>query len=187
VIGSASFMFSCLSIHSFNYFFMKLYPIFSVSTLILCVAGFVAGCSKEEPAPPVTTQVTPPPAPATDTAQKTIENTAADVKAKADTAATEVTKTVDAVKLPEPLTPPTVTATPPAAQSSVQGIIQRVQSLVAEQKYPEALSALSELSSASLTAEQQNLVTQLKTQISNAMAAKAGSDGLKSVGGLLKK
>jgi len=166
---------------------MKINKIPSVFALALGLVTISVGCSKQEPATPPTTQTAPPPNTALDTAQKEAENKAAELKAKADSLVTEVTRTADAVKPPEPIAPPALPVTPPASPSPAQGILQRVQALVAEQKYPEALSALSELSNVSLTTEQQSLITRLKTEISTAMAAKAGNDGLKSVGGLLKK
>ncbi len=155
---------------------------------------FFAGCSKQEQSAPAAAAAAPTPspaAPAADNTAKAPPAAAAEVKAAAETAAKAEVKAVEAVKPPEVVTPPAPAPAPQvqaaAAQSPVSGVLERVKALVAEKKYPEALTALSELSSASLTTEQQSLVTQLKTQISTAMAAQAGSQGLKSVGGLLNK
>ncbi len=151
----------------------------------------LSACSKQED--PASTASTPPPSPApvVPAAPADTQTPPVAVKAAVDTAVTEV-KTPEAGKPPEIVAPPApvVTAAPvaqPAASSPAQGILDRVKGLVAEQKYSEALTTLSELSNTSLTSEQQNMVKQLKTQISSAMAAKAGSDGLKSVGGLLNQ
>jgi hypothetical protein len=152
----------------------------------LCALLFLCACAKkEEPAPlPAATS---------------LERQTSVVKSAADTAVNEAGKAGTTATVPEPPAPeatatPLPPETPAAAQAaegetapSAQAIIDRVRTLVAEKKYPEAVTAFSQLSKVNLTAEQQTIVRELKTQISNGMAAEAGSEGLKSVGGLLNR
>jgi hypothetical protein len=135
---------------------MKTQHILWSVTLGIAMAA-VAGCGRKEAEP-----TTPPPPPQ---ASQTAPVTAA-VDAAAKAAADEAAKTAA------------------QANEKVTGIIDTVKKLVSENKYQEALQALSGLAQLNLTAEQQKLVDGLKDQITKAMAQKAAGD---AVGGLLKK
>ena len=133
----------------------------------------VAGCGKKEAEP-----TTPPPppqasqtAPVTDAAKPAMDTAAADAAAKA--AAAESHKLAQAAA-----------QAAARANEKVTGLIDTVKKLVNENKYQEALQALSGLAQMNLTAEQQKLVDGLKDQITKAMAQKTAGD---AVGGLLKR
>jgi hypothetical protein len=140
------------------------------------------GCNKtEEPAAPGVTQTTPAPSTPTPAAAPVPEPPkATEVKAAVDATVTEPAKAAETVVATPPT--PAVPATPDVA---TQSLLERIKALIAEKKYAEALSALSEVSTASLTADQQKLVEQLKVQAQNALARQSADQGLKSVGGLL--
>jgi len=143
------------------------------------------GCNKtEESTAPAVTQTTPAPSTPTPAAAPVAEPPkATEVKAAVDATVTEPAKAAETV-VATPPTPaaPAVPATPDVA---TQSLLERIKALIAEKKYAEALSALSEVSTASLTADQQKLVEQLKVQAQNALARQSADQGLKSVGGLL--
>jgi hypothetical protein len=147
---------------------MKTHHVLWSVTLGILIASS-AGCGKKEAEP-----VTPPPtpqasqtAPATDMAKPAVDTAAADAAAKA--AAAESNKLAQAAA---------------QANEKVTGIIDTVKKLVSENKYQEALQALTGLAQLNLSAEQQKIVDGLKEQITNALAQKAAGD---AVGGLLKK
>ena len=152
--------------------------------LALAVCGttlLLSACSKkEEPAAPTASEAQKPMNAIARDAQKAATSTAdeaqkqaAEAKAAAETAAAAAQKQTEAAAAP--------------AQTQVQGLIDRIKGLVADQKYTEALSSLNELSKLKLTAEQQTWMDEVKAQIQKAMASKATSDATKSVGGLLDK
>jgi hypothetical protein len=154
----------------------------------------IPGCSRQEE--PASTAVATPPAASTPAVPAEAPKPAEAVKAVADTAVTEATKAQESLKSAAPTAAPLVAAAPESASaptataagtSAVQGILEHAKTLMAEKKYPEALNALSAFGNLNLSAEQQKLLTELKSKISNAMAAQAGNEALKSVGGLLKK
>ena len=79
-------------------------------------------------------------------------------------------------------------AAQPAASSTVataQGMIDKAKSLMADNKYSEAMDLLKKLSSMQLTPEQKKMVDDLTAQVQKAVAGAAASDATKSVGGLL--
>ena len=164
---------------------------------------FLSGCSKQEPAPAPATSANQPSkavSEAVEAAQKGAETAVAEVKKQAgeikdaaQAAVADAKKEIQTIKAPE-VTPPSAPATPagatttsPSQSQQVMAVLEQAKGLYNEKKYPEALTTLTGLSNVSLTAEQQNMFNQLKTQISNAMASQAGHEGLKSVGGLLQQ
>ena len=70
-----------------------------------------------------------------------------------------------------------------AAQQQSQGLIDRAKSLVAENKYSEALSSLNQLTTTKLTDDQQKLVDGLKAQIQAVLAKATGSVAAYALGG----
>ena len=191
---------------------MKKLSLFNVAILASASVIF-SGCSKqEEPAPATSntaaTQPSPTVSESIDAAKKSAQDAAAEVqkqagqiKESADAAAADAKKEAEKMKeaaaKASEVTPPALPAvsTPPAPvagtatagnQSQVTAVLAQAKTLYTEKKYPEALAALGGLQNVTLTAEEQNMVNQLKTQISNALAAQGANEGLKSVGGLLQ-
>lgn len=74
---------------------------------------------------------------------------------------------------------------PNAAAAQSQGLIDKAKSYVADQKYQDALTTISQLSASNLTANQQKLVDALKAQIQAAMAKTSGGDAAAALGGAL--
>ena len=189
---------------------MKKISLKHAAALTMGASVFLSGCSKQEAPAPATSATTANQPSATvnesiDAARKSAEDAtaeaqkqAAQIKASADAAVADSKK--EAEKLKEAsvtttteVTPPPVPAAPapatPAAttgQSQAMTVLTQAKTLYTEKKYPEALAALGGLQNVSLTAEEQTMVNQLKTQISNALAAQGANEGLKSVGGLLQ-
>ncbi len=131
-----------------------------ITAIAACaILATVSGCKKEEPAPP---------APKAD--QGTASQTAPVVDA-AKAAAKDVTDQAAAQAT--------------VAPEQAQGIIDKAKSLVADNKYAEALSSLKQLSTTKLTDEQQKLVDSLKAQIQAALAKATGSDAASALGGAL--
>jgi hypothetical protein len=94
-----------------------------------------------------------------------------------------------AVEAPAPAVAASPEATPAATATidQAQSQIDKAKSLLADNKYAEALTALKELSAMKLTPDQQTMVDGLKAQVEKAMQAQATSDATKSVGGMLGK
>jgi outer membrane PBP1 activator LpoA protein len=118
------------------------------------------------------------------------------------TLAAGCSKQEEAPSTPKEVTAPAVAPKPAEAQKAVQdaaasastqasGLIDQAKSLIADQKYTEAMDVLKRLSSMKLTPEQQQLVDDLKAQAQKALAGAAASDASKkasdAVGGLLGK
>ena len=133
----------------------------TIAGMAVCAGLALSACNKEEAST----------APQTPTAREAAPSTAAKAVDAVGAAATQVTTEAAAqVK---------------GAEQQAQGLIDRVKSLVSEQKYQDALTSLGELRSLKLTPDQQKLVDGLKTQIQTALAKNTAADPAAAVGGVL--
>jgi len=80
-----------------------------------------------------------------------------------------------------------VAAAKAADSAKVQGLIDKVKSLIAEGKFTDASSVLQQLAGQSLSGDQAKLVDGLKEQIQKALVAKAAENAAGSAGNLLKR
>lgn len=130
--------------------------------------ALVAGCSKQETAPPANPVET----------EKTAESLAGQLKDTAEAAKATAEKAAgEAAKQAE-----TAAA---AASGTAQTLIDKARVLVSEKKYQDALTVLGQMSDLKLTDDQKKLVESLKTQIQKALAGQAATDGASAVGNLL--
>jgi hypothetical protein len=127
--------------------------------------SFVCGCEKQEATPP-------PVAPA---ATDATPSEAVKAVGPIPSAPTQVIGEATAQ----------VTNVVNSAEQQAQGLIDRAKAYVADQKYQDALSSLGQLAGTKLTAEQQNLVAELKAQIQTAVAKAAAKDPASALGGAL--
>ena len=142
---------------------------FGIAVIAVCGAvAFVSGCKKEEAAPAV------------------------DASKPSDTVAVEPPKAVDEAKpaakeATDQATKVTDQAATQAqaAEQQAQGLIDRAKAYVADQKYPDALSTLNQLTGIKLTDSQQKLVDSLKAQIQAALAKTTTDDAASKLGGAL--
>lgn len=148
--------------------------IFKLLPVVVGTAVVITACGKKEEPPVIPNSATNASVPAAAVTQAV---TAVETKAPELSAAP-----VPSVATAAPTTP----AQAPA-QAVAQGILERAHALALEKKYPEALAALSELSNANLTAEQESLRTRIKTDIANATTAKAQTEASKAVNNLFNK
>jgi hypothetical protein len=56
-----------------------------------------------------------------------------------------------------------------AGAATTQGLLDKARSLIADQRYQEAQTVLNQLAGMSLSPDQQKLVTELETQVQNAL------------------
>jgi Arc/MetJ-type ribon-helix-helix transcriptional regulator len=165
-------------------------------TLAATLALGLAGCGKNESA--------------TTTAEKTAARSAETAKAeaaKADAARVEAAK-VEAAKVEAARVETAraeaakveaarveaakdeaakVAAAIAADNAKVQGLVDKVKSLIAEGKFTDASSVLQQLAGRTLSSEQAKLVDGLKEQIQTALVAKAAENAAASAGNLLKR
>jgi len=73
------------------------------------------------------------------------------------------------------------------AADQAQGLIDKATRLVADSKYDEAMNSLKQLSELKLTAEQQKLVEDLRSQVQKALAKTASGESTKAYGELVPK
>ena len=74
-----------------------------------------------------------------------------------------------------------------AVHAQVQSLIDQAQKLVAGSKFEEASKILKQITGNTLTPDQQKMVSDLKSVVEKAIAAKATAEGVKAVGDLFKK
>lgn len=130
--------------------------------------AILAGCSKEEAPPP----------PATPEAPKATQSLPADAAKAVDTVKDTAKQAADQATAQVP-------AVQKQAQDQAQGLIDRAKSLVADQKYQDALTSLGQLSNLKLTDDQQKIVADLKAKIQAALAKVTGTDPAAALGGAL--
>jgi hypothetical protein len=104
---------------------------------------------------------------------------------KTEGVASDVSKAVDTAKSTAQQVTDTASAQVKGADQQAQGLIDKAKGLLADQKYQDALSTLNQLATANLTADQQKLVADLKTQIQNALSKVSASDAASTLGGAL--
>ena len=153
-----------------------------------------SGCSKDEQPTSETPKMTPP-------ASGDMQKAAESPKPVTEPAPAAAVAVPDASQAPPAAAaaaaqavPPAMTltdaaaavATAPAAMSAqAQGLIEKAQALVTDQKYQEALPVVQQLSSLTLTPEQRTLVDGLKTQIQAALAKATATDPASALGNAL--
>ncbi len=137
-----------------------------ITTAIAVCATVLAlnGCRKQEAAPAPSTAESP--------------------QASGGLAA-QATNAVEAVKATATAVTEQAASQVKAAEEQAQTLIDRAKSLVAENKYQDALHSLGQLSSFKLTADQQKVVDGLKAQIQAALAKASTSSAASALGGAL--
>ncbi len=149
---------------------------YSMLGLTAGAALFLAsGCSKEQPPPSETPKAATPPATETQPVAEAAKAAVEQVKTTATATAEQATKAVTTE----------AAAAAAGANIQIQSLIDKAKSLVADQKYQDALNSLQQLSSFKLSDEQQKLVDGLKAQIQAALAKAAGSNAASAIGNIL--
>jgi len=128
------------------------------------------GCGKEEPPASEPPKMPDQPAAASE-AVKAVSEAATDAQKAVQSAATQAVAQA--------------TSAASAASAQAQGLIDKATALVTDQKYPEAMSVVQQLSSLKLTPEQQKLVDDLKAKIQAALAKATAPDAASAVGNVL--
>jgi len=134
--------------------------ILTAAITLSAAAVSLSGCNKEETAPAAVEATKPSDTMPTEPAKVVEPAKPAVAKEAADDAANQ--------------------ASVSAAQS--QSLIDKAKGYVADQKYQDALTTISQLSASKLTADQQKLVDALKAQIQSAMAKASTSDAASALG-----
>jgi len=129
--------------------------------------AWTAGCGKKEE--PTTT---------VEDTQKAADTVAGEMEKTADTAKAAAEKAAGEVKEQAP-------SAVAAASAKAQEVIDKAKSLVGENKYQDALTALQGLAGMKLSDEQQKIVDGLKKQIQDALAKKAASEATSAAGNVL--
>lgn len=144
----------------------------SICAALLAV-GLNTGCSKNESSSSTAGDAVDSSRKAVGDAVSGVKDTAVEVKQAAEKAVGDVKQQASDVAA--------------AADTQVKALVEQAKSLIAEKKYPEALTLVKDkLSALKLTAEQQTMVDSLKAQIQKAMASVSGSDASKAASDLLK-
>jgi len=138
--------------------------------LVIAVLA-LAGCKKEEP-------ITTPSDTGMKSATEATTDAATQAAAAAKSAATEVKQAAEEAKT-------TLGKAAETASTEAQGFIDQAKAYVKDQKYQDALAVVQKLGNLKLTAEQQQIVNDLKTQIQNYLAKKTGADAASALGGAL--
>ncbi len=116
----------------------------------------------------------------------TPQSTEAPAKAEGATPASpDSTKVVDTLQTTTQQASEQASTQAKAAEQQAQGLIDKAKSLLAEQKYQDALASLNQLANTQLTTEQQKLVADLKTQIQNGLSKAAVADSASALGNAL--
>jgi hypothetical protein len=153
--------------------------------------GLVAlmGCSKEQPAADTQAQGSKATETVKTEASKATEAVKTEATKAADAVKTEATKAVDTVKSTAQDASDKVSSnlqpTGQQDQQQAQGLIDKVKSLIGEQKYQEAMTSLTQLTKLQLTPDQQKIVDGLKTTLQSALAKTTASDAASALGGAL--
>jgi hypothetical protein len=153
--------------------------------------GLVAliGCGKEQPAADMQSQASKATEAIRTEASKATEAVKTETSKAADAVKTEASKSVETAKsTAQDLSDKVSNELKPSAQESqqqTQGIIDKVKSLVGEQKYQEAMTSLSQLSKMQLSSDQQKIVDSLKEKLQSALGKTTASDAASTLGGAL--
>jgi hypothetical protein len=155
--------------------------------LSLAIITFIAlgsGCEKKESAPPAAEKTSDP-------ATSTLSSTVSEVKQAAQNAGAAVKDTAEKVTTQVKETTQNVTT---AAASKVDTLkaqaatlIDKTKALINDKKYDDAMNSLKQLSSLTLTPEQQKTVDDLKAQLQKVMSNQVVTNAASTLNNWLKK